>query len=417
MGKEYFCIVFKNVKRNRCMNLFKKIWCRVYQGVFRIALPMMPYKEPVVKDSILEVKDILREERVTNVLLVTDKGIKDAGLARGLENDLSNTSCNVFVFDDVVPNPTIDNIEAGKACYEENKCEAIIALGGGSVMDCAKMIGARVANPDKTVSQMKGLLKVKNKLPVLIAIPTTAGTGSETTLTAVITDSSTHHKYTINDFDLIPKYAVLDESLTLKLPAGLTATTGMDAFTHAIEAYIGNSTTDFTRRCALDAIRLIVENLPKVYADPSNERARKYMLKASYLAGLAFSRSYVGYVHAIAHSLGGKYGTPHGLANAVILPYVLSEYGPKLNKKLKTMAVFAGIARPYDEEQIAASKFINKIFEFNETFGIPKKFDFINSEDIPELAKKADKEANPLYPVPKLMNAKELEKLYYKLQA
>ena len=323
----------------------------------------------------------------------------------------------LFVFDDVVPNPTIDNIEAGKACYEENKCEAIIALGGGSVMDCAKMIGARVANPDKTVSQMKGLLKVKNKLPVLIAIPTTAGTGSETTLTAVITDSSTHHKYTINDFDLIPKYAVLDESLTLKLPAGLTATTGMDAFTHAIEAYIGNSTTDFTRRCALDAIRLIVENLPKVYADPSNERARKYMLKASYLAGLAFSRSYVGYVHAIAHSLGGKYGTPHGLANAVILPYVLSEYGPKLNKKLKTMAVFAGIARPYDEEQIAASKFINKIFEFNETFGIPKKFDFINSEDIPELAKKADKEANPLYPVPKLMNAKELEKLYYKLQA
>ena len=400
------------------MNFFKKAYCRVYQWCFKMVLPMLPYTEPEVKESVLDVKNILREERINNVLIVTDKSIRELKLMRDMERDLREFSAtNLFYFDDVVPNPTIDNIEAGKAYYEENSCEAIIAFGGGSVMDCAKMIGARVSNPNKTVSDMKGLLKVKKKTPVIIAIPTTAGTGSETTLTAVITDSATHEKYTINDFHLIPKYAVLDENLTLKLPPHLTATTGMDALTHAVEAFIGNSTTQYTRRCALDAIRLIVENLPKVYAEPSNERARKYMLKASYLAGVAFSRSYVGYVHAIAHSLGGKYGTPHGLANAVVMPYVLSEYGPKINKKLKTMAVFAGIARPYDEEQIAASKFINKILEFNENFGIPKKFDFIKTEDITMLAETADREANPLYPVPVLMNAKELERIYYNLQA
>jgi len=399
------------------MNIFKKIYCRAFQLCFKIVLPVFPYTEPSLRDSVLEVKDILRDERINNVLLVTDKGIREAKLTRQLEKDIRETATKVFVFDDVVANPTIENIEAGKAFYEEKKCEAIIAVGGGSVMDCAKMIGARVANPEKTVAQMKGLLKIKNKLPVLIAIPTTAGTGSEVTLTAVITDDTTHHKYTINDFDLIPKYAVLDESLTMKLPPHLTATTGMDALTHAIEAYIGKSTTDYTRKCALDAMRLIFENLPKVYDDPSNERARKHMLKASYLAGVAFSRSYVGYVHAIAHSLGGKYGTPHGLANAVILPYVLDAYGKKLNKKLKVMAVYSGVARPYDDEQIASSKLINKIIEFNEKFGIPKRFDFIKEEDIPELAKKADSEANPLYPVPTLMNAKELEKIYYKIKA
>lgn len=400
------------------MNIFKKIYCRIYQGCFRLAMPMLPYKEPEVRESVLEVKDILREERISNVLVVTDKSIRELKLMRDMERDLREfSSSTLYYFDDVVPNPTIDNIELGRTFYEENNCEAIIACGGGSVMDCAKMIGARITNPDKSVEDMKGLLKVKKKLPVLIAIPTTAGTGSETTLTAVITDNNTHHKYTINDFHLIPKYAILDESLTMKLPPHLTATTGMDALTHAVEAFIGNSTTEYTRRCALDAIRLIVENLPKVYSEPSNDRARKYMLKASYLAGLAFSRSYVGYVHAIAHSLGGKYGTPHGLANAVIMPYVLSEYGPKINKKLKTMAVFAGVARPYDDEQIAASKFINKILEFNENFGIPKKFDFIKPEDIPVLAELADNEANPLYPVPKLMDAKELEKIYYNLMA
>jgi alcohol dehydrogenase class IV len=274
-----------------------------------------------------------------------------------------------------------------------------------------------VVNPKKTLAKMRGLLKVKGPLPLLFAIPTTAGTGSETTVSAVITDDNTHHKYVINDFDLIPNYAVLDANLTVGLPSSLTATTGMDALTHAIEAFIGNATTESTRKNALEAARLIFDNLPRVYEDGNNLRARSQMLKASYQAGLAFTRSYVGYVHAIAHSLGGKYGTPHGLANAVVLPYVLSEYGSSIYSKIKVMAVYCDIAKSYDNEELATSKFINKILELNEKFGIPKTFDFINEKDFEEMSEKAHKEANPLYPVPKLMNAKELEKFYYKIKS
>lgn len=395
------------------MNIFSKAYCRIYQTIFKWIIPLMPYREPQILNSVLEISKILKEKEINNVLLVTDKGIRDLGLTKALEEDLTAKDIKLAVFDGTVPNPTINNIEDAVKLYSESGCQAIIAFGGGSVMDCAKVTGARVGNPNKTVRKMKGLLKVKNPLPLLIAIPTTAGTGSETTVAAVISDSENHTKYAINDFKLIPMYAVLDPTLTINLPKMLTATTGMDALTHAIEAYIGRSTNKHTRHCALEACRLIFENLEKVYDDGKNERARANMLKASYNAGVAFTISYVGYVHAIAHSLGGKYNTPHGLANAVILPYMLGVYGATIHKKLKEIAVYCGIARPYESEQIASSKFINKILEMNEHFEIPKRFDFIKFEDISELAKHASAEGNPLYPVPKLMSAKELEKIYY----
>lgn len=399
------------------MNIFSKAYCRVYQTIFKWLIPLMPYREPEILNSTSDVKDILEKNNVSRVLLVTDKGIRDLHLTDNLEKNLKEYDIKVSIFDETVPNPTIQNIEDAFAMYLKNDCQAIISFGGGSVMDCAKVVGARVVRPKKSVQKMKGLLKVGKELPLLIAIPTTAGTGSETTVAAVISDPATKSKYAINDFNLIPKYAVLDPTLTLNLPQSLTATTGMDALTHAIEAYIGLSTNKHTRHCALEACRLIFENLEKVYADGKNERARANMLKASYLAGVAFTISYVGYVHAIAHSLGGMYGTPHGLANAVILPYMLSEYGSTIHTKLKEIAVYCNIARPYDSIQTASSKLINKILEMNENMQIPKRFDFIKKEDISILAKHASAEANPLYPVPKLMSAKELEKIYYQIQS
>lgn len=397
------------------MNIFARAYCRCYQGIFRMMIPLMPYREPEILNSVEKVKEVLESNNITRVLLVTDKGIKDLGLTTTLEKDLAKNKIEVTIFDDVVPNPTIENIEAGVNVYLKSECQAIIAFGGGSVMDCSKVIGARISNPKKSVRKMKGLLKIKKPLPLLIAIPTTAGTGSETTIAAVISDHQTNSKYAINDFHLIPRYAVLDPTLTIGLPPQLTATTGMDALTHAIEAYIGNSTNKHTRHCALEACRLIFDNLEKVYIDGKNERARGHMLKGSYLAGVAFTISYVGYVHAIAHSLGGKYDTPHGLANAVILPYVLSEYGKTINAKLREIAVYCNIAKSYDSVQTASSKLINKILQMNENMQIPKRFDFIQESDIPALAKHANKEANPLYPVPKLMNARELQKIYYKI--
>jgi len=398
------------------MNIFKKLYCRIFQGAFRVFLPLLPYREPKMIEGVLSIKDILKEKAVNNVLLVTDKGIRGLNLTKSLEQDLKDNNISVVVFDEVIPNPTIQNVEDGVKVYLENNCSSIIAFGGGSVMDCAKVIGARVNNPNQPVQKMKGLLKIRRKTPLIIAIPTTAGTGSETTLAAVITDSETKHKYPINDFKLIPEYAVLDANLTVGLPKHITSTTGMDALTHAVEAYIGRSTTKYTRTCALEATKLIMDNIITVYEDGKNIEARQNMLKAAYLAGNAFTRSYVGYVHAVAHSLGGEYKTAHGLANAVVLPYVLSEYGKVINKKLKTIAVYCEIARPYDNDEIAASKFINKIIEMNEMFGIPKSFDFIKEEDIPLMAKYASKEANPLYPVPVLMSAKQLEKIYYKIK-
>ena len=399
------------------MNIFSKAYCRVYQTIFKWLIPLMPYREPEILNSTSDVKDILEKNNISRVLLVTDKGIRGLHLTENLDKTLKEHDPNLSTFDDTVPNPTIQNIEDALALYLKDDCQAIISFGGGSVMDCAKVVGARVVRPKKPVQKMKGLLKVGRKLPLLIAIPTTAGTGSETTLAAVISNPTTKSKYAINDFNLIPKYAVLDPTLTLNLPQSLTATTGMDALTHAIEAYIGRSTNKHTRRCALEACRLIFENLEKVYIDGKNERARAHMLKASYLAGVAFTISYVGYVHAIAHSLRGQYGTPHGLANAVILPYVLSEYGSSIHTKLKEIAVYCNIARPYDSIGTASSKLINKILEMNENMQIPKRFDFIKEEDISILAKHASAEANPLYPVPKLMSAKELEKIYYQIQA
>lgn len=266
------------------------------------------------------------------------------------------------------------------------------------------------------MDQLGGILKVWKKLPLLIAVPTTAGTGSETTLAAVIRNPVTKQKYAINDFPLIPRYAVLEPKVTLSLPANITSSTGMDALTHAVEAFIGGSTTKKTRKYALDATKLIFENLEEAVANGSNETARKNMLEASFYAGCAFTVSYVGYVHAIAHSLGGYYNTPHGLANAIILPHILKAYGSKAWKKLAKLAVAAGVAEESENIQVAAEKFIAAIEEKNKKFGIGTSFAEINEEDIPALSKHADKEANPLYPVPVLWNAKELEHFYYELK-
>lgn len=346
-------------------------------------------------------------------MIVTDRGITSLHLTDPLQESLEAAGIAFTVFDETCANPTISNVEAAKDAYLAFGGEAFIAFGGGSAMDCAKAAAARVAKPGQSVEKMEGLLKIRRKLPLLIAVPTTAGTGSETTLAAVITDDKTHHKYPINDFALIPRYALLDYHTTLGLPKNLTATTGMDAMTHAVEAYIGRSTTKYTRAMAEEAVTLINTHLPRAYADGSDTTAREKMLRASYCAGNAFTRSYVGYVHGVAHSLGGMYGVPHGLANAVILPHFLDEYASTAWKRLGRLARNTGIADTADSDEIASKKFIARIKELNGMMEIPEHLDGIREKDIPLLASYADKESNPLYPVPKLMDAKELEKMYY----
>ncbi len=394
------------------MNKVRKFYCRTFQTGLKIALPFLPYRKPDIVGSVKALPDILHKHRCDRILIITDAGITKLGLIRRLEKVLTLNHISYFIYDKTVANPTTANVAEALELYHSNICNAIIGFGGGSSMDCAKAVGARIAKPKQSLARMKGILKVHKKLPLLIAVPTTAGTGSETTLAAVITDAETRHKYAINDFPLIPKYAVLDPKVTLSLPPAITATTGMDALTHAVEAYIGRSTTYGTRKNALMAVRLIFENIDKVYQDGSDIDARRNMLHASFYAGCAFTKSYVGYVHAVAHSLGGEYNVPHGLANAILLPFVLEAYGSCIHKKLYRLSVAAGVSEkgtPYD---IAAREFIEAVKDMKKRFDIGDTVKEIREEDIPKLAHYADKEGNPLYPVPVLMDAAELEQFY-----
>ena len=394
------------------MNPIKKIYCRTFQTAFKIALPVLPYRKPTIIKSIKNIPEVLLKKKRKNVLIITDSGITALGLTKSLEATLLENGISYTLYDETVANPTTVNVANAVNLYHQHDCSAIIGFGGGSSMDCAKAVGACIARPHTSLAKMKGILKVRRRLPLLIAIPTTAGTGSETTLAAVITDAETRHKYAINDFPLIPKYAVLDPKVTRSLPPFITATTGMDALTHAVEAYIGNSTTPGTRKDALMAVALIFRNLDDAYEDGSNLEARANMLKASYYAGCAFTKSYVGYVHAVAHSLGGEYNVPHGLANAILLPFVLEAYGPAVHQKLSELAVAAGLSDENTPKEESARRFIDAIKAMKKRFKIDDTISDIREEDIPKLAHYADKEANPLYPVPVLMNAKELESFY-----
>ena len=369
------------------MNILKKIYCRIFQTCFRIALPVLPYREPELIDGFKHVPEVLKKHHISHILLVTDPGVYKLGLTKPLEKQLLKSEISCTIYKDTVANPTSANIEEAKDLYLAHGCQALLAFGGGSSMDCAKAVGARLARPNKPLAKMEGILKIWHKLPLLIAVPTTAGTGSETTLAAVITDADTHHKYAINDFNLIPDYAVLEPSVTYGLPPQLTATTGMDALTHAIEAYVSTLNGPFTDPLALQAIEMELDYLPASYN--CNMDAREQMHYAQCLAGMAFSNALLGIVHSMAHKTGAAFSTghiPHGCANAIYLPYVI-QYNAKDSVAAKR---YAEIARRMglegNSEKALINSLVAKIDEFNAKLNIPKTLkDFgINEEEFKE---------------------------------
>lgn len=413
---EYLYFHIKDIKGGI---IVYKVFCRTYQRTFKLASKFMPYRNPRLiegENSLVQLPAVIKEHGVYNVLIVTDQGIAALGLMQPLLDELKAQQIDYVVYDQTVPNPTIANIEEALALYKEKRCQGIVAFGGGSPMDCAKGVAARVARSNKTIPQMKGVLKVRKEMPPFFAIPTTAGTGSEATVAAVVSDSKTHEKYAIMDPVLIPHVAVLDPLLTVKLTPFVTATTGMDALTHAVESYIGLSNTEETIRYSREAVKLIFDNLYTAYCDAENIEARKNMQKAAYLAGAAFTRAYVGNVHAIAHTLGGFYGVPHGLANAVLLPYLLDFYGETVHKPLAELAQLIGITSPEQTTAEKAKAFIEAIKQLNRDMQIPNKIEGIVNRDIPLMVERALKEANPLYPVPKIMNKDEMFYIYQIIQ-
>jgi alcohol dehydrogenase class IV len=281
-------------------------------------------------------------------------------------------------------------------------------------MDAAKVIALAVTNrkpPLKLVGYFKGL---RSPVPIY-AVPTTAGTGSEVTVAAVVSDPKTHKKLVIADTRLVPSMAALDPSLMTGLPPAVTAATGMDAVTHAVEAFVGNWSTDYTDRMALAAVGTIYANLRVACRHGANLAAREQMSLAATWAGLAFTRANVGYVHAIAHQLGGRYHTPHGLANAIVLPHVLAFLAPAITKKLAVLAVRAGAGKVGERPAALAAKFIASVEALNRDVGIPAHLDALRAADIPALAKDACWEADTNYPVPKYMSPETCEAVLRKI--
>ena len=380
------------------MNTF---FCRAFQCCFAVGARLLPWRRPRVyagPGSLLRAADILRENGLRRPFVVASRRQCADKHFRALQEALDEQDILLSVFSSVEPNPSVETVEKIAAQYKFDRCDCFLVIGGGSPMDAAKAAAARLARPEKSLSRLAGLLKVRRRVPPLIAVPTTAGTGSETTIAAVITGSD-HHKYAVSDLCLIPRYAILDPTLSAGLPPHITAETGMDALTHAVEAYLSRFyNTGMTRALAESAVVTIFAHLERAYRDGASLEDRAAMLQASFDAGAAFTRASVGNVHAIAHTIGGLYGTPHGLANAVLLLLVLEDYGAAAYSRLARLAGLVGL--PGETKEARAKAFIAEIRAMNARMGIPDHFDTIREEDIPLMSKWASQEANPVYPVP-----------------
>ncbi|MEG1943575.1 MAG: iron-containing alcohol dehydrogenase, partial [Angelakisella sp.] len=351
--------------------------------------------------AVEQVAALLKEKGWQRVLIVTGKSSIKYHLIDGLLAKLDEEGIVYIFHDGIAPDPTDKDVELGVKLFCDNHCDALLAFGGGSPMDCAKAMAARLARPNKTIAQLHGLLKVLRAVVPVIYIPTTSGTGSEVTMAAVITDSNTNHKAAISDICLLPSYAVLDPALTLSMPQGLTSTTGMDALCHAVEAYTNYTyTTKLERDLAKKAVKLLYDNLYHAYIDGSDITARENVQLAAYYAGRAFTRGCVGYVHAIGHGVGALYHTSHGTAMGVLLPHVMRRYGKAADKRLAELWDSCQPNSSLTAEEEKAEAFICWIEELKVKMEIPLYLPVLEEKDIPQLAEWADKEANPLYPTP-----------------
>ncbi len=394
----------------------KVLFLRTYMLIFKGVTAILPFKWPETFDgagSSLELCRHIAAQGHKKVLLVTDEMLAKLGLLDGMQAELAQQGVEVLLYSGVQPDPTIAQIEAGVTMLKENGCQAILAVGGGSSIDAAKVIAAR-GKSDKPIQKMTGLFKVtlgfKGVVP-LYAVPTTAGTGSEVTIAAVVSDTEAQRKLPMMDLKLMPVAVALDGALMTGLPAHITAATGMDALTHAVEAYISRNAMKKTDVQAIEATQLIMQNLETAVSDGSNVAARDAMTKASNLAGRAFTQAGVGYVHAIAHNFGALYHTPHGLANAIVMPYVLDYSKPNCAGRLADLARACNIGPAAGSDEQLADAFIAEIRAMKAKFDIPEKLAALQQSDIPKIATAALQEARFTYAVPKYMDKATCERV------
>lgn len=392
----------------------------------------MPYPDLVSGPGCLkDVASIAMKLGMRKPLVVTDEILVQLGLVKQCTDSLDSAGLRYAIYDKVEPNPDTGMINDGYAMYAREGCDGFIAIGGGSPMDCAKVIGARAWKPNKPIPDMVGIAALSGIAPVgpdrkgfppFIAVATTAGTGSECTLAAVITFKEKGLKLPIADGVLIPRVAVLDPVITVPLPPPITAATGMDALTHAVESYVSTFANDMSKPYSLKAVERIDKYLLKCYHTPDDLEAREQMLIASYEAGLAFTRVNVGYVHAIAHTFGGFFHVPHGVANAMVMPHVLDFYLDKTEDKMSALAEAFGIPIGYgsDAKHVAGAAFVAKIRAMNEEMKLPKCVEKMTPSDVDKVVERALTEAHGEkwykildfgYPVPKFMTPDDCRKV------
>jgi alcohol dehydrogenase class IV len=368
-------------------------------------------------DSALRLCASIGQFGFKRVMIVTDAVLVKLGLVEPLRSALAAQGIDVAVHDGITPDPTYPVLQAGYEAVRAHRSDAILAVGGGSAIDAAKVIGAMAAT-GKSPARLIGMLKVSKPMLPLFAIPTTAGTGSEVTVAAVVTDPVKHEKAAVIDPKLVPLAAALDAGLMRGMPKPITAATGMDALTHAVEAYLNRWPHAETAQHCTAAVRMVFGNLQRAYDHGDDLQAREAMALASFYAGLAFTKAYVGYVHAFSHKIGGMYGVPHGLANAITLPYVLDflKDEPSARDRLAELALVIGAGKDGDPQEALAQRFIDRVRELNRAVGIPEKMSSLRPADVPEIARAAMIEASRDYPVPKAMALAESEALLQRMQ-
>ncbi|WP_370299597.1 iron-containing alcohol dehydrogenase [Abyssibacter sp.] len=382
------------------------LFYRFYMFLLKTSIRVLPFREPRLftgADSALALCDALSTDGTRRLMIVTDAVLVKIGLVEPLRQRLEAAGITVTVFDGVEPDPSVALIEQGLQQLKRDQADAILAIGGGSSIDAAKVIAARATN-NKAIRKMEGLFRVFRRPLPLHVIPTTAGTGSEVTIAAVVSDPERQKKMSIIDLKLAPVTACLDGKLMAGLPPGVTAATGMDALTHAVEAYISRNAMKRTDVYAVEATRLIMEHLPQVMDNGNNIESRQQMALASYKAGIAFTQAGVGYVHAISHNFGARYHTPHGLGNAIVLPHVLEFSKTACADRLADLARVSGLDSAGASDMELAERFIHRIREMNAQFGIPTGLEALEDKDIPAIAKAAMAEAHLTYAVPRYMD-------------
>ena len=396
-----------------------KMYARTYQKGMKQLSKVLDWTPPLLLrgEGMLNIlPNTLKARNYKRVLIITDEGIRNLGLLDSLLEGLKSQNIEYFIYDETVANPTDENINEAADIYNKNRCDAIIGFGGGSPLDCAKGTAAVIGTGTRDIKKYQGLMKIRKKLPPVIAVPTTSGTGSEGTIATVITDSKNEMKYTVADIVLLPEAAVLDASLTTGLPPKITAHTGMDALSHIVESYTNLSNTAETRNMSEKAVELIYQNLRGAYHNGADITARDNMQYAAYLAGRAFTRGYVGIIHAMAHQIGAKYPVTHGEANAIIMPYVLEAYGQTIYEDLAKLADCAGIAETGDTDERKAQKFIQSIRDLNEETGIGVRIPEIDEADLDEMVEYSYEEANPAYPVPVIFSKEKFREMYLRVK-